>query len=270
MFKVFVLLLLSSLSVLIVHGQTNTFGSRCASRLHNWVDSTDTWNHSPNNWSPPRIPDKTSFVRLHTDTTGNIPYNVTVTSDVWISSLDIGNNVYLDILPQVYMLLADYELNCWEVLWCHNQGTCVELNECQCDPGWTGESCDISTSICPNPGQTRDACGICGGDGTYCICQDYIETPVEEVARLLFLYNNDQITAAIDDILNLLSYVKWLASFYDPNTQRLTPEIKIWILYFQNFCNVCLDTFYQQNWEFLSTIQNTPVLQDPCDTILVL
>jgi len=234
------------------------------SRLENWVDSTDTWHHSPINWSPAHLPDKTNFVRLHTDTSQTPSYNITVTEDVTISSLDIGANVRVDILPQVFMLLADYELHCWEKLWCHNHGTCVGLNECQCDPGWSGEECDIPTSVCPNPQDARDVCGICGGDGTFCTCQDYIETPVEEVARLLFLYNNDQIEAAIEDIISMLNYVKWLASFYDPNTQRLTPEIKVWILYFQNFCEVCLDTFYQENWEFLNTIQSAQILPDPC------
>jgi len=262
MFKLVCVFLLISLS--IINGQQ--FGARCAARTINWVDSDDTWHHSPTNWSPSHIPEKWNFARLKTDTTGGRGFNVTVTQDVNISRIEIGTNgPRVHILPDVFMLLADYELHCWERKWCHNQGTCVGLNTCQCDPGWTGEDCDVPNSICPNPSDERDFCGVCGGDGTLCRCADYIETPVEEVARLLFLYNNQQIKLAVEEIINQLNLLKTIASFYDPNTQRLTPEIKVWLLYLQHFCDVCLDTFYRENWEFLRTLDRTPLTPDPCD-----
>jgi len=204
-------------------------------------------------------------VRLFTDTSfEGHPFNVTITDDQWVSKVTIGPNAKLDILPQAFLLLADYELSCWENLWCNNHGTCVSLNECQCDAGWTGSNCDIPTSACPNPSDVRDVCGICGGSGDYCVCTDYIETPVEEVARLLFLYNDQQLLASINDIVEVLEYIKLIATFYDPNTQVLTSNIKLWISYFQLFCSDCLDTFYLENWEFLSTLNTVVPTVDVC------
>jgi len=241
-----------------------TFGSRCAAREINWADDTDAWTANPADWIPSHIPEKWNFVRLHTDTSAAPTYNVTLTQNVSVSRVDIGANARLDILPQVKLLLVDYELHCWETKWCSNHGVCIGLNQCQCDAGWSGADCDIPTGVCPNPSQTRDACGICGGDGSFCSCNDYIESPVEEVARLLLLYTNEQIIESIEETLSLLEVVKLVSSYYDPNTQTLTPEIRLWLLYFQQFCSNCLDTFYRQNWEFLQTLNSTPGIVDAC------
>jgi len=257
-------LLIISLSS-IYTSNAQTFGSRCAPREQAWVDGTDTWDDNAADWSPSHIPENWNFVRLNTaDVANNQPFNVTITDDQWVSSLDIGVNVRLDILPHAFLLLADYELSCWERLWCTNHGVCISLNECQCDAGWTGENCDIPISTCPNPSDVRDDCGICGGEGTFCTCSDYIESPVDEVARLLFLYNDQQILNSIDEIVEVLEYIKLIATFYDPNTQVLASDLKLWISYFQLFCVNCLENFYSANWEFLSTLQSVTPSADVC------
>ena len=71
--------------------------------------------------------------------------------------------VFIFIIYCNFFLFCSIVENCS----CSNNGTCNAAGLCSCNPGWSGEMCEIKVASCPNC-----ANGVCNATLGHCVCHD--------------------------------------------------------------------------------------------------
>jgi len=114
-----------------------------------WTGSnqSDIWSEA-DNWDEDALPKVTSVVHLDTDSSSELAPGTSFT----ISGLEIGAHHHFRVGPDNKLTVSYLEITCYGVYWCHGKGKCVDIDTCQCDPGFSGPSCDTrSENIIAQP-----------------------------------------------------------------------------------------------------------------------
>jgi len=222
-----------------------------------WQEANNNNWTNPQNWADHLLPNDLSEVLLVEDNA-----NTSLSQSVYISTAKIGEKSFLKISKGGRLNLFKKEVQCFDVNGCSGHGSCVGINVCDCDPGWTGTACERMEE-CPDG--SVDECGYCNGT-IVCECGNNVLGQSQEyVARLLLLETNALIQSQIDSVVENLQSLKQLIRRYDPYSQELATDVAYWLLGLQDFCDDSLDPFYYYNMEVLSEAEKIMPLTDPCD-----
>jgi len=180
-----------------------------------------------------------------------------VDQTITISSIRISSTHKLVIKPTSKLILENVELHCWGVNWCYNHGKCVNINECECDPGYSGTDCSIEQ--CSPADTPKNPCGICenelGSSTDICQCSNYLGEDSTNVDRLLLIDTNNHLIDGINEVLAQIALLKQIVADYDPSSLILQNELPQYITFLQQVNEGNLGPFLLDNLNFLTLLQ---------------
>lgn len=198
----------------------------------------------------------------------NVPdANAVLSTRQQVSKTVVSSQSRLKLEKDSHLFLTPVELHCLGTDYCSGHGLCVEVDTCDCDPGWQGADCSIP--VCD---EEPNLCGFCPGSvddaGRSCDCPEFLGRDPNEVNRLLLLQTNSELVFAIKNVIEDLEDLKVKLQKYDPSTLLLAQEIFSWRNFIVDFHNNNLATFAELQMEFTDTIRNNTVPEgaaDPCE-----
>lgn len=106
-----------------------------------WIGNVShSWNDG-GNWDENALPRPSSSVHLLEDDYSTLAAG----TSLQISGLLIGSSHFFKVGPDNKLTVSYLEITCYGVNWCHGRGSCIDIDTCLCDPGYTGPSCKDRT-----------------------------------------------------------------------------------------------------------------------------